>query len=90
MPEGAGQPYFQEGFFGGTNGQEISPMTRGVCSSLEPVYSIYCIYTVYSLSGLFTILYCIHICYPYIYMLHIYICILHIHIYILYYTMYSK
>lgn len=84
--ERAGQPCFQEGFFGGTNGQEISPMTHGVCSSSEPVYSIYCVYTVYSLYGLFIILYCTHICYTYIYATHIYMCILYIHIYSILYN----
>lgn len=85
--ERAGQPCFQEGFFGGTNGQEISPMTHGVCSSSEPVYTVYILYIVYM--G-YLLYYTVHIYAIHIYMLHTYICVYYIYIYIVYYTMYSK
>ena len=47
---GGGQdsPALKMGTFGDTTGQDISPMTRGVCSSSESVYSTYCIYTAHS------------------------------------------
>ena len=59
---GGGQdsPALKMGTFRDTTGRDISPMTRGVCSSSESVYSTYCIYTAHSTLGPFTIIYCIY------------------------------
>lgn len=59
---GGGQdsPALKMGTFGDMTGRDISPLTRGVCSSSESVYSTYCIYTAHSTFGLFIILYCVY------------------------------
>ena len=59
---GGGQdsPALKMGSFRDTAGRDISPMTCGVCSSSESVYSIYRVYTAHST--------CVHLLYYTVYM----------------------